>query len=398
MSHTPARRGPLARFNVIDLTRVRSGPTCVRQLTDWGADVIKIESPAALEISDGWDGERTDPDFLNLHRNKRSITLNLKDPDGMAIFRKLADRADVLVENFRPDVKFRLGIDYETLKQTNPRLVYASISGFGQDGPYASRPGFDHIAQGMGGLMAITGLPGQGPVRAGIAISDTGSGIYCAMGVLTALLEREVSGEGQWVQTSLLQAMIAMLDFQAARWLVAGEVPPQAGNDHPTKTPIGVFPTADGYINISAASDFMWERLCKALGAEELLARPEYATGDLRTQNRARCHRDIAEFTRRRTTREWMEAFDEGSVANGPIYRMNEVFADPQVRHLGMAVKVKHPALGEVELVNQPFVLSRTPSEIRSATPERGEHTDEVLREFGYSDGQIADLRRRIVI
>ncbi|OGA50703.1 MAG: formyl-CoA transferase [Betaproteobacteria bacterium RIFCSPLOWO2_12_FULL_62_13] len=394
----PARRGPLSRFTVVDLTRVRSGPTCVRQLADWGAEVIKIESPVGLELSDGWDGDRHDPDFQNLHRNKRCITLNLKDPDGMAVFRRIADRADVLVENFRPDVKFRLGIDYETLKQTNPRLVYASISGFGQDGPYAKRPGFDHIVQGMGGLMAITGLPGQGPVRAGIAISDSSAGIYCAMGILTALLEREVSGEGQWVQVSLLQAMIAMLDFQAARWLVARDVPPQAGNDHPTKIPIGVFPTADGYINISAAAQLMWERLCKALGAEELLARPEYADGALRSQHRAQCHKDIAEFTRRKTTREWVEIFDKGSVASGPIYKMNEVFADPQVKHLGMAVPVKHPVLGDIELVGQPFGLTRTPSEIRSATPERGEHTDEVMRELGYSDGQIADLRRRVVI
>ena len=304
----------------------------------------------------------------------------------------------MVVENFRPDVKFRLGIDYETLKQTNPRLVYASISGFGQDGPYAKRPGFDQIAQGMGGLMAITGMPGQGPVRAGIAVADSSAGNYCAMGILTALLEREVSGEGQWVQVSLLQAMIAMLDFQAARWLVAREVPPQAGNDHPTGIPTGVFPTADGYINIAASAQTMWERLCKALGAQELLAKPEYATPPLRSKNRAECNKDIAEFTRRKTSREWLDAFEKASVASGPIYKMNEVFADPQVEHLGMAVPVKHPVLGDIELVGQPFRLSRTPSEIRSATPERGEHTDEVMHELGYSDAQIADLRRRIVI
>ena len=399
MSETRARRGPLSRFTVVDLTRVRSGPTCVRQLADWGADVIMIETPVGLAVSDAWEGDRHDPDFQNLHRNKRCITLNLKDPEGIAVFRKLTDRADVVVENFRPDVKFRLGIDYETLKQTNPRLVYASIYGFGQDGPYATRPGFDQIAQGMGGLMAITGAPGQGPMRTGIAVSDSSAGNYCAMGILTALLEREVSGEGQWVRVSLLQSMIAMLDFQAARWLVGKEVPPQLGNDHPTKVPIGVFPTADGYINISAAAQLMWERLCRALGAEELLARPEYATGALRTQNRAQCHREIAEFTRRKTTREWIEAFDQGSVASGPIYKMDEVFADPQVRHLGIAVPVRHPALEEIELVGQPFELSRTPSEIRSATPERGEHTDEVLRELGFNDEQqIADLRRRMVI
>ena len=398
MTPNATRRGPLARFTVIDLTRVRSGPTCVRQLADWGADVIKIETPEGLNVGDGWGGNRHGPDFQNLHRNKRCITLNLKEPDGIAVFRKLADRADVVVENFRPDVKFRLGIDYETLKQTNPRLVYASISGFGQDGPYAKRPGFDQIAQGMGGLMAITGIPGQGPVRAGIAVSDSSAGNYCAMGILTALLEREASGEGQWVQVSLLQAMIAMLDFQAARWLVAKEVPPQAGNDHPTGIPTGVFPTADGYINIAASAQEMWVRLCKALGAEELLARPEYATPPLRSKNRAECNKDIAEYTRRKSSREWLEAFESASVASGPIYKMNEVFADPQVGHLGMAVPVRHPVLGDIELVGQPFVLSRTPSEIRNATPECGEHTDEVMRELGYSDRQISDLRRRLVI
>ena len=304
----------------------------------------------------------------------------------------------MLVENFRPDVKFRLNIDYETLKKTNPRLVYASISGFGQDGPYANRPGFDHISQGMGGLMGITGLPGQGPVRAGIAISDTGSGIYCAMGILTALLEREVSGEGQWVQTSLLQSMIAMLDFQAARWLVAGEIPTQSGNDHPTKTPIGVFPTSDGHINISAASDLMWKRLCKALGADELLTKAEYANGELRTQHRAACNSDISRYTLQQTTREWMQTFDAGSVPNGPIYKMNEVFSDPQVQHLGMAVKVRQDGINEVDLVNQPYVLSRTPSEIRTGTPKRGEHTDEVLQTLGYSQAEIIALRKSTAI
>ena len=398
MTKNTTRRGPLARFKVVDLTRVRSGPTCVRQLADWGADVIKIESPPKLEVSDAFGGARNGPDFQNLHRNKRSITLNLKDPEGLAIFRKLTDRADVVVENFRPDVKFRLGIDYETLKKTNPRIVYASISGFGQDGPYAKRPGFDQIAQGMGGLMEITGLPGQGPVRAGIAVADSSAGLYCANGVLTALLEREESGAGQWVRVSLLQAMIAMLDFQAARWLVGKEVPPQAGNDHPTSIPTRVFQTADGYVNIAASGQLMWERLCKAIGADALLARPEFATNPLRSQNRAQVNRELAEFTRRKTSREWIEIFEKNGVASGPIYKMNEVFADAQVKHLKMAAPVKHPTLGDIELVNQPFELTRTPSEVRSAAPECGEHTDEVMRELGYNEEQIADLRQRIVI
>ena len=398
MSDKPVRRGPLSRFTVIDLSRVRAGPTCVRQLADWGADVIKIESPEGLNVSDGWGGSRHGPDFQNLQRNKRSMTLNLKDPEGTAILRQLAARADVLVENFRPDVKFRLGIDYESLKTTNPRLVYASISGFGQDGPYAKLPGFDQVAQGMGGLMAITGEPGRGPMRAGIAVADSSAGNYCAMGILTALLEREVSGEGQWVQVSLLEAMIAMLDFQAARWLVRNEVPPQVGNDHPTGIPTGVFPTADGHINIASNEQTMWERLCKALGADELIHKPEYKDRAARAKNRVACHRDIAEYTRRKPSAYWLKTFAEASVASGPIYRMNEVFADPQVEHLGIAKPVKHPKLGDIKLVGQAFRLSRTPSEIRAAAPERGEHTDEVMRELGYSVEQIADLHRRLVI
>ena len=398
MSSAQQRRGPLARFNVIDLTRVRSGPTAVRQFADWGADVVRIESPPDLHLSDGWGGPRDGPDFQNLQRNKRSLTLNMKEPDGLAIFRQLADRADVVAENFRPDVKFRLGIDYATLRATNPRLVYASISGFGQDGPYAKRAGFDQIAQGMGGFMSITGEAGRGPMRAGIAVADTAAGLYCALGVMTALLEREASGEGQWVQVSLLQAMIALQDFQAARWLVAREVPGQTGNDHPTSIPTGVFPTRDGHINIAAGEQAMWERLCRALGAEPLLEVPDFATGELRSQNRVACNRALAEFTASKTSSEWLAIFEPAGVAAGPIYKMDEVFADPQVRHLNMAAPVRHPAIGGIELVGQPFTLTRTPSEIRSTAPTPGEHADEILRELGYRDAQIADLHKRLVI
>jgi len=398
MTAQTERRGPLARFKVVDLTRVRSGPTCVRQLSDWGADVIKIESPPGLGLPDSWGDKRHGPDFQNLHRNKRAFTLNLKDADGVAIFRKLSDRSDVVVENYRPDVKFRLGIDYESLKTTNPRIVYASISGFGQDGPYVKRAGFDQITQGMGGLMQITGEPGTGPMRAGIAISDSAAGVYCALGVMTALLEREQSGEGQWVKVSLLQAMIAMCDFQAARWLVAKEVPPQAGNDHPTGIPTGVFPTADGYINIAAGGQAMWERLCKAMKAEHLMAVPEFKDATLRSQNRKMVNAALTEITRTKPSSEWLEIFEKAGTASGPIYKMNEVFADPQVKHLHMAVPVHHPVLGDIEIVNQPIELSRTPSEIRTATPECGEHTDEILRELGYRDPEIVDLHKRLVV
>lgn len=387
------REGPLKRFRILDLTRVRAGPTAVRQFADWGADVIKIESPEYMEVSDGWGGLRDGPDFQNLHRNKRSLTINLKDPKGKEIFLKLVEDADVVVENFRPDVKFRLGIDYETLKAINPRIVYASISGFGQDGPYAKRPGFDHIVQGMGGLMSITGDPAYGPMRTGIAVADTGSGIYCALAIMTALLEREQSGQGQWIQVSLLQAMVAMCDFQAARWLFNKEIPGLPGNNHPTSIPTGVYQTADGYINIAAGEQAMFRRLVKAMGVPELMEREEFSTEQGRSDHREALNAELNALTRQRTTAEWMACMEEGEVAAGPINKMNEVFADPQVKHLGIAKPVEHRRLGGVEMVGQPFTMSRTPSEIRTAAPDRGDDTDAVLRELNYSDADIDQLR-----
>jgi formyl-CoA transferase len=393
---TDARPGPLARFKVLDLTRVRAGPTAVRQLADWGAQVIKIEAPPAP--GEGLGGPRHGPDFQNLHRNKRSLTLDLKSPEGLDVFKKLVRAADVVVENYRPDVKERLGIDYAALKPLNPRLVYASISGFGQSGPYRDRPGFDQIAQGMGGLMSITGLPGQGPVRVGIPVADLSAGIFCAMGVLIALLEREVSGEGQWVESSLLGAQIAMLDFQAARWLIAKEVPEQAGNDHPTSIPTGVFRTRDGYINIASAGDAIFKRLCRALDAPALAEDADYASGKSRSDNRKALNAAIEEITQTRTSAEWIERLNAAGVPTGPIYKMDEVFADPQVRHLGIAQPVEHPTLGPMELVGQAVTLSRTPSRLASASPESGEHSEAILRELGYGDAEIAGLRERKVV
>ena len=386
---------PLSRFKVIDLTRVRAGPTAVRQLADWGAQVIKVES---TEGDGGLGGARHGPDFQNLHRNKRSITVDLKKPEGLEIIRKLVKDADVVVENFRPDVKHRLKLDYESLKKINPRIVYGSISGFGQDGPYRDRPGFDQIAQGMGGLMSITGLPGQGPVRVGIPVADLTAGIFCAMGILVALLEREESGEGQYVESSLLAAQIAMLDFQAARWLIAKEVPGQAGNNHPTSIPTGVFKTRDGHINIAAAGGEMFQRLCKVLGADNLAKDPAYADDKGRLKNRDKLNAAIEEITKTKTSAEWIRLINDAGVPSGPIYRMDEVFADPQVKHIGIAQPVNHPKLGRMELVGQAVTLSRTPSKLHSATPERGEHTDAVLRELGYDDAAISALRSKGVV
>jgi crotonobetainyl-CoA:carnitine CoA-transferase CaiB-like acyl-CoA transferase len=397
LAMTPTRQGPLARFKVIDLTRARAGPTAARHFADFGADVIKVEMPAAGD-EDALGGDRDGPDFFNLHRNKRSLTLNLKTAEGVAILKQLAATADVLIENYRPDVKHRLGIDYQTLRAINSRLVYVSISGFGQDGPYANRPGFDQIAQGMGGLMSITGLPGHGPVRAGVPIADLSTGNYAAMGALIALLERDISGEGQWVQTSLLQSQIAMLDFQAARWTVAQQVPGQAGNDHPTSIPTGVFPTADGHINIAASGQHIFKRLCEALDAPGLVDDPDFATADKRSENRVRLNAELAACTRRHPSAELVERLNGAGVPSGPIYAIDQVFADPQVQHLGLAVPMPHPKGGEVGIVNQAVALSRTPAAIDRPTPRLGEHTEEILAALGFDAAAIADLRRRQVI
>jgi len=385
---------PLDHIRVIDLTQARSGPTAVRQLADMGAHVIKVEP---RDDRDG-DHARHGSDFQNLQRNKRSLTLNLKHPRGLELLEALVARADVLVENFRPDVKSRLGIDYERLSRVNPRLVYGSISGFGQDGPYRDRPGYDQIAQGMGGLMSITGLPGQGPVRVGIPVADLTAGLYLAQGILVALLERERSGRGQWVHTSLLQAMITMLDFQAARWLIEGAVPPQAGNDHPTGIPTGVFRTADGHINIAASGPRMFARLCGALATEWMLEDPRFATPAERSRNRQALNAELEKVTAGRPSAEWVDALNAAGVPAGPILNVREVFENEHVRHLGLAQPLQHPLLGPLRVQGLPATLSRTPGAVRTPAPEPGEHTDAILGELGLGPDAIAALRQDGVV
>ena len=393
-----AYAGPLSRFTIIDLTRVRSGPTAVRHLADWGANVVKIEAPAAVDKSKGMGGARNGSDYQNIHRNKRSLTLNLKEIAGHDILMKLVETADVVVENYRPDVKKRLKIDYQTLKTVNPGIILASISGFGQDGPYAKRPGVDQIAQGMGGLMSITGLPGQGPVRVGIPIADLSAGNYTTIGILISLLEREQSGEGQWVHTSLLESMISMLDFQAARWTVSGEVAPQAGNNHPTTIPTGVFKTKDGHINIASAGDIIWGRLCDVLGDPDMASNPDFDNGEKRSENRVAVNASIEAQTQKRTSAEWIKALEEAGVPCGPIYNIDEVFADPQVQHVGMTHPVSHDELGVMDLIGQPLNMSRYDPRTGMPTPDSGQHTDEILAEYGYDADHISKLRAEGVI
>ena len=389
MSSIPAS-SILQPYTVLDLTRVRSGPTCVRQLADWGANVIKIEMPNE-DTKGGMGGARDGSDFQNLHRNKRSITLNLKSESGLAVFRKLVQQADVVVENYRPQVKHRLGIDYASLKKINKAIVYVSISGFGQDGPYADRPGFDQIAQGMAGLMSITGEPGQGPMRVGIPIADLCAGIFAAQGALLALLQRERTGTGQWVQTSLLQAQTFLLDFQAARWLIDKEVPQQAGNNHPTVIPTGVFKTSDGYINIACAGQEIWQRLKNTL-EDARLDSVDYEDQDSRSTHRESLNKILNEITSASSSATWIARLNAAGVPCGEINTIDQAFESPQVKHLGLEREMQSQELGATRVVGQPIIMSDAESDILRPPPTLGQHTEEILKEFGYSSSDISLL------
>ena len=385
--NTPA--GPLAHIKVIDLTHARAGPTCVRVLADHGAQVTQVTraDPGGLESSFGGSDQQ------NLHRNKRSIAINLQSEVGRDVLYRLIRDADVIVENFRAEVKYRLKVDYQTVRDLNPRIVYGSISGFGQDGPYAKRAGVDQIAQGLGGVMSITGPPGSGPWRVGVPISDLCAGLYLAHGIMAALIERERSGQGQWVQTSLLEAMVAMLDFQATRWLIDGEVPPQAGNDHPTAFPMGVFPTKDGAINIAASGSRMFNDFLKVIGAENVARDERFATNRGRARHRSELRALVEDKTRSFTSEELIEALNAVGVPSGPILSIDQVFANPQVEHLAMAQTVESPHLGKLTIVRSPTRLSRTPTALRRAAPILGGDTDEVLKEYGYTATEISAMR-----
>jgi crotonobetainyl-CoA:carnitine CoA-transferase CaiB-like acyl-CoA transferase len=397
---TTERTGPLAHIRVLDLTHARAGPTAVRLLTDWGADVIKIEQPPGQVGGRGVTGARRGPDEQNLHRNKRALALNLKEPDGLEIFMNLAKTADVVVENFKADVKHRLGVDYESVKKVNPSIIYASISGFGQDGPYGERAGVDQIVQGLSGLMSVTGEPDRGPMRVGIAISDTSAGMFLGQGILLALLHREHTGEGQWVHTSLLEAMMNKLDFQGARYTMSGEIPSQQGNNHPYQAPMGAFRSKDGLVNIAAPSQRLWERMCGALGATSLFENPHYQSARERRAGKAALNEDINTITSTFTTGELVEKLNAVGVPCGPINNIGEAFENEQVRYLEMARPAPHPELGDLQLIRSPINLSacEQPSRFRRAAPDPGADSAEILAELGLPEQEIAALAERGVI
>ena len=390
-AHPPSL--PLSRFKVIDLTLARAGPSCVRTLADWGADVIRVEPPPGEGEIDELLGRREGSDFQNLHRNKRAITLNLKTDEGREVLMRLAEQADVVVENMRPGVTRRLGVDFESVRKRNPRIVYGSISGFGQYGPYAERPSIDQIAQGMTGIMPVTGIPGQGPVRVGVAVTDIMAGAFLAQGILIALLDREVSGEGRWVQTSLLEAGITLLDFQATRWTMDGKVPPQEGNFHPTNTPMGLYPTADGFLNLAATSNKNFQKFCKLIDRETMGADPRFTSIALRRQNKTPLNDLIADALRAKTSREWFELMIAEGIPCGPVYDISEVFADPQVETLRIKRSVSHPRLGDTDLIAQPCEITGFDRAIRTATPDLGQHTNEILQSLGYDAEAIDKLK-----
>ena len=395
---TQSPRLPLSRFKVLDLTLARAGPSCVRTLADWGADVIRIEPPPEAGEASEVVGRRDGSDFQNLHRNKRAITLNLKTDEGREVFMRLAEQADVIVENMRPSVAKRLGVDFESVRKRNPRIVYGSISGFGQYGPYSERPSIDQIAQGMTGIMSVTGFPGQGPLRVGVAVTDIMAGAFLAQGILIALLDREVSGDGRWVQTSLLEAGITLMDFQATRWTMDKKVPPQEGNNHPTNTPMGLFPTADGFLNLAATSNKNFVKFCRLIDREKMGADPRFASSGLRARNKEALNELIAAALRARTSREWLDIMVAEAIPCGPVYNVRDVFADPQVEELRIKRSVKHPRLGEIDLIAQPCEITGFDRALRSATPDLGQHNEEILQSLGYDAEEIEKLKAKRAI
>jgi crotonobetainyl-CoA:carnitine CoA-transferase CaiB-like acyl-CoA transferase len=392
---------PLDGIKIVDLTAAMAGPYCTQLLADFGAHVLKIEPPDTGDMLRDFGPPVVKGEsyyFLLNNRNKRSMTLNLQTEKGKEVFRKLAIASDIVIESFRPGVKRKLKIDYDDLKEKNPRLIYASISGFGQTGPYENRAGFDPIAQGMSGLASITGWKHTGPVRVGVAIGDSLGGIFATYGILLALIEREKSGRGQRVESSLLEGLVAILGFQAAKYFGTNERPEPQGNDHAMMSPYGTFKTKDGHMNIAAGNQAMWERLAKVLGLEHLAQDKRFLTVADRVANRPELTKLLEEKLVEKTSKEWESIFDKAGVANGPILYIDEVFQDPQVLHQKMLFEMDHPTVGRIKTLGFPAKLSRTPGQLKLPPPLKGQHTEEVLKDLGYSFQDIDKMRKEGVI
>lgn len=391
---------PLDDLLIIDLTRALAGPFCTVMLSDMGARVVKVETPDGGDDTRGWAPPFVGTEsayFLSVNRNKESLTLNLKDERGTGILLRLLARADVLVENFRPGIMDRFGLGYALLHEKFPRLIYASISGFGQDGPSRERTAYDLILQGMGGLMGITGEEGGPPVKVGVAIADICAGMYAAFGILAALRVRDRTGSGQLVDSALLDGQVSWLTYAAGIYFATGESPGRLGSAHPSIVPYQAFRTADGFLNVAVGSEAIWRRFCEVLD-RALASDPRFTTNPDRVAHRRELIQYLDAIFAARPTAAWMEILDGAGVPNGPILEIAEVFTDPQVRHRQMLVEIEHPTAGRIKQTGVPVKLSKTPGRIRNAPPTLGQHTDAILRELGMSKSEIEALRRENVI
>ena len=391
----------LEGIKVLDLSRALAGPYCTMMLADMGAEVIKLEMPGRGDDSRSWgppfvEGESAY--FMSINRNKKSITLNMKSDKSTEIIHKLIKQSDVLVENFRPGAMERLGLGYERVKEMNPRIIYCSISGFGQDGPYRMLPGFDQVLQGMGGLMSITGELGGPPIKVGVAIADISGGMFASNGILVALYNREKTGKGQMVDVSLLDSQVAWLTYRAGAYFASGEIPQPMGSGHPVIVPYQAFKAKDVFINIAVGNDQLWERFCKAVGLENVMNDPKFATNAKRVENREEIVKIISDLIVTRDGEEWLKILTDAGIPCGPIYTVDKIFADPQVLHREMVKELDHPKAGKIKVTGIPIKLSDTPGEVETAPPVLGQHTQEVLTELGYSDQDLEKLKQENVI